>query len=201
MNIRLIIREEIDLLFNESNKNISTGLKYHIDNNIPLNECVYRYGSDAQISLYNEARKLVLKNNISLKQEDEDIIKELEIKKVVIKNIGEVYLDLIYEQEINEAQYKGKNIELNKPKRGGEKKFFVYVKNPKTGKIKKVSFGAKEGGGNLSVKINDPKARKSFSERHKCSEKKDKTKPGYWSCRLPYYAKILGLSGGGKYFW
>ena len=31
--------------------------------------------------------------------------------------------------------------------------------------------------------------------------KKDKTKPGYWACRMPYFAKQLGLSGGGNYFW
>jgi hypothetical protein len=42
---------------------------------------------------------------------------------------------------------------------------------------------------------------RSFSARHNCPSKKDKTKPGYWSCRLPMYAKELGLQGGGNYFW
>ena len=51
------------------------------------------------------------------------------------------------------------------------------------------------------MKLNDPEARKSFAARHKCDTKKDKTKPGYWACRMPYYAKQLGLSGGGNYFW
>ena len=32
-------------------------------------------------------------------------------------------------------------------------------------------------------------------------QKNDKTKPGYWSCRLPRYAKSLGLSGGGGQWW
>ena len=43
-------------------------------------------------------------------------------------------------KSLSEADYRGKNVELNKPKRGGSKKFYVYVKNPKTGNIKKVSF-------------------------------------------------------------
>ena len=101
---------------------------------------------------------------------------------------------------LNEAEYQGKKVEIGKPKRGGSKKFYVYVKNPKTGKIKKVSFGAKAGGGNLAVKLKDPEARKAFADRHNCEQKNDKTKPGYWACRLPRYAKLLGLSGGGKWW-
>jgi hypothetical protein len=87
--------------------------------------------------------------------------------------------------------------ELNKPKRGGNKKFFVYVKNDK-GNVIKVEFGDTSG---LNAKINDPKARASFAARHKCSTKKDKTKPGYWACRLPSFARELGLKGGGAFFW
>lgn len=95
---------------------------------------------------------------------------------------------------LNEAKYQGREVALNKPKRGGPKKFFVYVKNPKTGKVKKVNFGAEGGGQNLSVKLDDPKRRKAFADRHKCSTKKDKTKPGYWACRLPRFTRILGMS-------
>ena len=101
---------------------------------------------------------------------------------------------------LKEAEYQGKQVKLNKPKRGGSKKFYVYVMNPKTKKVKKVSFGAKSGGGNLAVKLKDPKARKAFSDRHNCPEKTDKTTAGYWSCALPRYAKSLGLSGGGRYW-
>ena len=63
-----------------------------------------------------------------------------------------------------------------------------------------MSFGAKDGGGNLAVKLKDPKARASFAARHDCENKKDKTKAGYWACRLPRYAKSLGLSGGGTWW-
>ena len=116
------------------------------------------------------------------------------------KSAANVPLDLPMEESIDEAEYRGKDVPLNKPKRGGSKKFYVYVKNPKTGKVKKVSFGAKAGGGNLAVKLKDPKARKAFADRHNCDQKNDKTKAGYWSCRLPRYAKLLGLSGGGKWW-
>ena len=93
---------------------------------------------------------------------------------------------------------KKKDPPLNKPKRGGSKKFYVYVKNPKTKKIKKVSFGDTSG---LSAKINNPKARKAFAARHDCKNKTDKTKASYWSCRLPRYSKLLGLKSNFTGFW
>jgi hypothetical protein len=108
--------------------------------------------------------------------------------------------------------YEGKNVpleqpmleeaepELNSPKRSsGPTKYVVYVRDPKSGNVKKINFGDKKGG--LSSKINDREAAKSFAARHKCETKTDKTSAGYWSCRLPKYAKDLGLKGGGSYFW
>lgn len=90
--------------------------------------------------------------------------------------------------------------ELNKPKRsGGDKKYVVYVKNPKTGNVKKIEFGDEKGG--LTSKINDREAARNFAARHNCDTKTDKMKAGYWACRLPKYAKELGLKGGGNYFW
>lgn len=99
---------------------------------------------------------------------------------------------------LSEAEYQGREVPLNKPKRGGPKKFFVYVKNPKTGKIKKVNFG---DSGNLSVKIKEPGARASFAARHNCDQKKDKTKPGYWSCNIGRYWKSLGGSRNFSGYW
>ena len=90
--------------------------------------------------------------------------------------------------------------ELNKPKRsGGDKKYVVYVKNPQTGNVKKIEFGDAKGG--LRSDINDRDAARSFAARHKCDTKTDKLSAGYWACRLPKYAKELGLKGGGNYFW
>ena len=99
---------------------------------------------------------------------------------------------------VDEAKYQGKEVKLNKPQRGGSKKFFVYTKNPKTGKVVKVSFGGTTG---LKAKINNAEARKSFAARHNCATKKDKTKSGYWSCRLPRYASLLGLKSSFGGYW
>jgi hypothetical protein len=93
---------------------------------------------------------------------------------------------------------KKKNPPIGKPKRGGSKKFYVYVRNPKTKKIKKVSFGDTTG---LSAKINNPEARRAFAKRHDCANKTDRTKASYWSCRLPRYAKLLGLKSSFSGFW
>ena len=86
---------------------------------------------------------------------------------------------------------------IGKPKRGGSKAYYVYVRDPKTKRIKKVSFGS----GGLRAKINNPKARRAFAARHKCSQKNDRTKASYWSCRLPRYAKQLGLGANKNTFW
>ena len=100
-------------------------------------------------------------------------------------------------QDLNEAKKNTKK--LNKPMRdsSGGKAYKVYVKDPKTGNIKTIRFGS----GGLRAKINDKKARNAFAARHKCSTKKDKTKAGYWSCRLPRYSKLLGLKSNFSGFW
>jgi hypothetical protein len=185
-----------------TNVPVSDELGYHLDNGIAIGESVFRYGSDKFFALINEVKKLHTKGLIKLNENDEFIVKDLTNEYVKI-NDDKFKMDFIFEstesETINEAEYQGKKVELGKPKRGGSKKFYVYVRNPKTGKIKKVSFGAKSGGGNLAVKLKDPKARKAFADRHNCEQKNDKTKPGYWACRLPRYAKLLGLSGGGRW--
>ena len=103
-----------------------------------------------------------------------------------------------FDNEMPIEMEEGKDVELNKPKVGGPKKYYVYVKDPSTGNIKKVSWGDTTG---LKVKLNDPEARKSFAARHKCAQQKDRTSAAYWACNLPRYAKSLGLSGGGNFFW
>lgn len=179
---------------------ISDNLKYHIDNNIPISENIFRYGSEQYFNLINETRDLFNNNDIEISNYNKFILKS-DIGICSIYEGNKIWLDFPYEDNIiNEAEYKGKKVDLNKPKRGGSKKYYVYVKNDK-GNVIKVSFGAKDGGGNLSVKIKDPEARRRFSQRHKCKDKKDKTKAGYWSCNLPRYAKLLGLSGGGNFYW
>jgi hypothetical protein len=98
---------------------------------------------------------------------------------------------------LNEA--KNENKPIGKPMRdsSGGKAYKVYVRDPKTKKIKTVRFGS----GGLKAKINNPKARKAFAKRHNCAQKNDKTKASYWSCRLPRYAKLLGLKSNFTGFW
>ena len=90
------------------------------------------------------------------------------------------------EDELWEAEYRGRKVPLNKPMRGDVKKFKVYVKDPKTGNIKKVNFG--HGGTSakrktMRIRKSNPKARKSFRARHNCANPGPKTKARYWSCR------------------
>jgi len=92
-----------------------------------------------------------------------------------------------YQQELNEAdcdclleaKYQGRTVSLGKPMRGDSKKFKVYVKNPKTGKVVKVNFGQK----GMSIKKNNPKRRSAFRARHNCDNPGPRTKARYWSCR------------------
>lgn len=97
---------------------------------------------------------------------------------------------------VTEAQYQGKDVQLGKPKRGGSKKFYVYVKDGD--KVKKVNFGDTTG---LSTKINNPKARKAFAARQNCDKKKDRTTPGYWSCNIGRYWKSLGGAKNFSGYW
>lgn len=80
---------------------------------------------------------------------------------------------------LSEAEYQGRDVELNKPMAGDVKKFKVYVKDPKTGNVKKVNFGQK----GMRIKKNNPERRKSFRARHNCDNPGPKTKARYWSCR------------------
>lgn len=120
---------------------------------------------------------------------------DIDIKSYIAKIIS----DAFKMEKMNEAEYKGRDVDLNKPMRSsGPKKYKVYVKNDK-GNVIQVNFGDVKGG--LKSKINDPEARKAFADRHNCEKKKDKTKAGYWSCNLPRYAKLLGLGGNMNTFW
>ena len=96
------------------------------------------------------------------------------------KKSDEDYED--WDNEVFEgAEYQGRKVTLNKPFRTPKekKKFAVYVKNS-AGKVVIVRFGDP----NMEIKRDDPKRRKAFRDRHSCDEKKDKTTPGYWSCKM-----------------
>ncbi len=125
---------------------------------------------------------------------------EIGMIKAFEKALGrELTDDEIRGFKLNEAKKKKekKDPPIGKPKRGGSKAYYVYVRDPKTKKVKKVSFGS----GGLRAKIRNPKARKAFAARHNCKNKKDRTTAGYWSCNLPRYAPQLGLGAKMNTFW
>ena len=297
------------VLLNESiasKQILSENLQYHVDNQLPLTENTFRYGSESFFNLWAEARSLYLREIIHVNEDDKEILTETDLghfgmfegKKVPLDfpielneqmdledELANMEFGMDYDQlgdnekewvrdeidnmpmnEITDGNFvKGiellrstlskeggaagleplvkalsglgfskdevvdlikKNInikqhrdgdyillpleeakkkakkntkKLNKPMRdsSGGKAYKVYVKDPKTKKIKTVRFGS----GGLRAKINDKKARNAFAARHKCAQKKDKTKAGYWSCRLPRYAKLLGLKSSFSGFW
>ena len=267
---------------------LSEGLKYHMDNNMPLTEHVYHAGSQSYFNLWAEARALYSRGILEVQGDDLEVLTEtdlghfgmfegkkvpldfpminedeaafeynkaragrimkdlfgldfefdytykLEGDKIIIHNGGynpdgtlfdmkDVHKEKIIRTfrdkmpkaqatpnmgggitvhlrgfSLNESKKK-KDPPIGKPMRSssGGKAYKVYVRDPKTKKVKTVRFGS----GGLRAKINDPKARQAFAKRHKCSTKKDRTKASYWSCRLPRYAKLLGLKSSFSGFW
>jgi len=101
--------------------------------------------------------------------------------------------------EAKKKKKKKKDPPIGKPMRSssGGSAYKVYVRDPKTKNVKTVRFGS----GGLRAKIKDPKARNAFAKRHKCSQKKDRTKASYWSCNLPRYAPALGLGNKMNTYW
>ena len=93
----------------------------------------------------------------------------------------EAYGDMWYNEDeaLDEAEYQGRKVPLGKPMQGDVKKFKVYVKDPKTGNIKKVNFGDP----NMRIKKSNPARRRSFRARHNCANPGPRTKARYWSCR------------------
>lgn len=195
---------------------LSEGMNYHVNNELPIRESVYRPGSKAFFSFILEAKKAYDSNLISVDPLDRDLL---------LTDIGEygiyaehtVALDYPIPEELDMfgnldekrkrkkrkkkkrsgSYYKNKKVKLNKPARnsGSGGKFVVYVRNPDTGNIKRITFGAR----GMSVGLKNPKRRKSFAARHRCKEKKDKTKPGYWACRIGRYPHLFGSKT--RYTW
>lgn len=200
MHVSVSMREEIRRLVREylsESANLSEGLQQHIVGRIPIAEPIFRPGSEQFFRLIREARAAwhsgVLEEEIS----DPWVLEELDLGEWGIYEGREVPLDFPVPEEIDEAEYKGRKVNLGEPFRvsGGGHKFAVYVKDPKSGNIKKVQFGSP----GLKVKLNNPARRKSFAARHRCEQKNDKTTPGYWACRIGRYPKLFG--GDTYYKW
>ena len=192
-------RPKAPLLIESTNpEKVSPNMLYHVYKKLPITENTFRYGSESFLDLWQEARWLHENKQILFDGADKQLLEETEIGTFDFYNGKLVPIDLLLEEvDLEEADKKKKTPPIGKPKRGGSKKFYVYVRKPGGG-VKKVSFGDTTG---LSAKINNSKARAAFSKRHDCPNKKDRTKASYWSCRLPRYAKLLGLKSSYSGFW
>ena len=135
--------------------------------------------------------KLNLRQLVKETIEEAFFIGEDDIDEYDVENADDIreFVEFMreYQQQLNEAdcpclleaKYQGRTVPLGKPMRGDSKKFKVYVKNPKTGKVVKVNFGAK----GMNIKKNNPVRRKAFRARHNCANPGPRTKARYWSCR------------------
>lgn len=167
------------------NQEVSESFRYHIKNDISLCENIYRPGSEMFFSLFRESRKHYNSGFYSPKGEEIELLESHEIGEFGIYEGEKVPLDFpMLEQELDEAKYKGREVTLGAKgaQRGEGGKAYVYVRDPKTGNVKKVTFGSSMADA-MGDSDEHKKRRKSFGDRHQCSKKKDKTKPGYWACR------------------
>lgn len=176
----------------------NAGLKHHIERKMPLSDSIYRFGSSAYFEMINEARDLWLKGLVKFCEEDIDMLSS-DIGKTALYNGRRVLLDIPFlehdleEKVANKKKKKKKDPPLGKPKRGGSKKFYVYVRCK--GKVKKISFGSPD----MPLRISEPDRRRSFVARHKCKTAKDRCTPRYWSCRIGRYPNLTGAKK--KYTW
>jgi len=200
--IKKVIQEEYNTkMVLKENVEVSDVLEYHLENGINLTENVFRPYSPKFFDLINEVRSLYENKKVMVPLKDLWLIESDFGKEIKLKNGETVKLEVPYLlEDLNEAEYKGRKVELGKPMRnsGGGKKYAVYVMNPSTKKVKKISFGDVHGG--LTAKVSNPKARKAFASRHNCKSKKDRMTAGYWACRINRYAHLWGGKTYGGYW-
>jgi hypothetical protein len=140
-----------------------------------------------------DKKGVVVQSRLTKSEEAEELEDTVEVTLPIELAIivHDLLMSVLYSEDYEhppeeDAEYQGRKVTLNKPIIGDIKKFKVYVKDPKTGNVKKVNFG--HGGSSakrktMRIRKSNPKARKSFRARHKCDQKKSKLSAGYWSCR------------------
>ena len=171
-----------DKQFVPNTKKAKVSLKEIQDSNIECEKCGWRWklsdGGEDPYLCHKCNFDNSYKYNNDLDEydvENEQDIKEfIQFMREYQQQLSEVDCDCLLE-----AKYQGRTVPLGKPMQGDSKKFKVYVKNPKTGKVVKVNFGAK----GMNIKKNNPVRRKAFRARHNCDNPGPRTKARYWSCR------------------
>ena len=153
---------------------------------------------------YREARELYLEGEYTpLSEYEKDLLENSDLGEVVTINGEKIPLEfpMLNEEVLDEKKKKKKDPPIGKPTKnsGSGKKYKVYVRNPKTGRIKKITYGDSKGG--LKGNWNNAEARKNFASRHNCAEKSKKPNrrltAGYWACRAH---KDFGKNVPGR-FW
>jgi hypothetical protein len=180
---------------NEGEYQISESLSYHLKHEIDLLDSVFRIGSDSWLNCVNEARSLWEEGSIELGDDDLFLISTESGRKGVFEG-EEVQLDVPFEiyygedgEDLYEAEYQNKKVDLNKPRRmSGKHKFRVFTKNDK-GRVVKVEWGQP----GATIKNDNPEASRSFRARHKCKTPGPRWKARWWACNVGRYAKLLGL--------
>ena len=130
-------------------------------------------------AMFIGSKSKTISESVMIKGKKDYVVLINKIEQVL--DLQEDYDEYDWGDKVEEAKYQGRTVKLNKPFRtsGGPKKFAVYVMN-KQGNVVIVRFGDP----NMSIKRDDPERRKSFRARHNCSQKKDRTTPGYWSYKF-----------------
>ena len=169
---------------------ISEGLNYHLQNNIDIQNSIFRFGSTEYLKIVSEIRDLFNKNLILLNENDLFIVNNTDIGLIDNYNGKKIPLDIPFIVEDKDIS----NHTINKPFRTPSyprKKYAVYTKN-ENGNIVLVRFGDPE----RSVKNCDPVRAKAFLKRMHCEDPGPKWKAKWWSCNVGRFHKELGLQCG-----
>ena len=138
---------------------------------------------------FSRMKSMMKHSDMMKKKDDEDRKTKKASGDYKMRMYNSVKLENAWGEITEKDDKSGK--ELNNPTRGDVKKYKVYVKNDK-GNVVKVEFGDP----NMSIKRDDPQARKNFRARHNCDQKKDKTTAGYWSCKFWSTKSVSDLMKG-----
>ena len=194
--MKRIIREA----FNSLNEQYySRNLREHIKHGLGADKCMFRIGSAGFVGLMAEVRLLAEEGLYVLNEQERFLLEDTDLGEWGMFRGSMVPLGLPMAEGwdedhdlLHEAEHKGKKVQLGKPKRGGSKKFYVYVNAGKNKdgsvRVKKVSWGYP----GMSVKISDPERRKNFAARHRCTQQNDRTTAAYWACRTARYPHLTG---------
>ena len=96
----------------------SEAIRFHLENDIPFLENIFRMGSEGFFEFFIEAKSLYQEGKLEHLNESDIEILNTDIGDFAEFEGEEVPLDLPMSDE-------EKDVELNKPKRGGKKKYYV----------------------------------------------------------------------------